>query len=317
MDKRFYKVISLFIKAVLLIASFYYIIHKLTTPEALSYYHSINFSTETIWLLLFCFLLMFVNWSLEAVKWKLLIAPYEKISWLQSMQSIFAGVTISIFTPNRVGEFTGRIFFLKKADRLIASLRSIVGSFLQLSVTMIAGITGIWIYVGKGYNTQTPLYSIFDHQRKFMLLLIVCSTFVVALAMMRLSFFAKLKHQMKEIFNMRKSELIGVFLLSVFRYLIFTLQYYLLVLAVGVKMEMMPACMLISIIFFINAVIPSFALTEIVVRSAVAVYVFSILDPAQPLLIATASLLLWSINLAIPALIGSTFIGKLQLFRSH
>jgi len=317
MDKRFYKVISLFIKAVLLIASFYYIIHKLTTADALASYHSISFSNETLSQLLFCFILMFVNWSLEAVKWKLLIAPYEEISWMQSLQSIFAGVTISIFTPNRVGEFTGRIFFLKKADRLIASLKSIVGSFLQLTITMIAGVVGIWMYIEKGYNTQTPLYAIFDHQRKFMLLLILCSTFVVALAMIRLSFFAKLKHQMKEIFNTKKSELLWVLLLSVIRYMIFTFQYYLLIVALGVQVELMPACMLISIVFFINAVIPSFALTEIVVRSAVAVYVFNSIEPAQPFLIASASLLLWSINLAIPALIGSSFIGKLQFFKSH
>lgn len=317
MDKRFYKVISLFIKAVLLIASFYYIAYKLTTPDALASYHSISFSNEAIALLLFCFILMVVNWSLEAVKWKLLIAPYEEISWLLSLQSIFAGVTISIFTPNRVGEFTGRIFFLKKADRLVASLKSIVGSFLQLSVTMIAGIIGIWLYIEKGYNSRTPLYSIFDNERKFMLLLILCSTFVVSLIMIRLSFFAKLKYQMKEIFNIKKSELLWVFLLSIIRYAIFTYQYYLLVLALGVEIELMPACMLITIIFFINSVIPSFALTEIVVRSAVAVYVFSILEPAQPVLIASASLLLWSINLAIPALIGSTFIGKLQFFKTH
>lgn len=317
MDKRFYKVISLFIKAVLLIASFYYIIYKLTTPDALASYHSIIFSNETIILLLFCFILMFVNWSLEAVKWKLLIAPYEEITWLQSIQSIFAGVTISIFTPNRIGEFTGRIFFLKKADRLMASIRSIVGSFLQLSVTMIAGIIGIWVYIEKGYNSRTPLFAIIDQQQKFMLLLILSSTCVVTLIMIRLSFFAKLKYQMKEIFNIRKSELLRAFLLSILRYAIFTFQYYLLVLALGVEVEPIPACMLITIIFFINSVIPSFALTEIVVRSAVAVYVFSILEPAQPVLIASASLLLWIINLAVPALIGSSFIGKFQIFKTH
>jgi hypothetical protein len=317
MDKRFYKVISLFIKAILLIASFYYITQKLTTPDAVATFHSITFSNETSLLLVFCLILMFFNWNLEAMKWKLLIAPYEEISWLQSMQSILAGITISIFTPNRVGEFTGRIFFLKTADRLIASLKSIVGSCIQLSITLIAGMTGIWMYIKNGYNVKLPLHSLFDHQRKFLFLLALCGICMVLLAMIRWSFFTKWKHQVKEIFNIKKTVFITVFALSLTRYAIFTFQYYLLVLALGVEIELVQACMLISIIFFITALIPSFALTEIVVRSAVAVYIFSILEPAQPLLIASASLLLWLINLAIPALIGSTFIGKLQFFKTH
>ena len=85
----------------------------------------------------------------------------------------------------------------------------------------------------------------------------------------------------------------------------------------GVAIEPVQAFILIAITFFITSVIPTFALTEIVVRSAVAVYIFGILDPAQPLLIASASLLLWIINLAIPALIGSVFIGKLQFFKTQ
>lgn len=316
MDKRFYKVISLFIKAIILIASFYYIIQKLNTPGVVTPLGYILFSNETIWLLLLGCLLMVFNWSLEAAKWRLLIAPYEKISWIQSLQSIFAGVTISIFTPNRVGEFTGRVFFLKKADRLTASIRSIIGSMLQLTITILAGIAGICMYIKNGYNSKVPIQSLFDQQQIFLFPLFAIGFLISLLALMRLSFFMKWKHQLKELLNVKRRDLLQAFLLSFGRYLVFTLQYYLLLLAVGVKTEWMQACILISIAFFINAVIPSFALTEIVVRSAVAVYIFSILDPAQPLEVATASLLLWIINLAIPALIGSTSIGKLQFFKS-
>jgi uncharacterized membrane protein YbhN (UPF0104 family) len=316
MDKRFYKVISLFMKAILLIASFYFVVHKLTTPNALISYHNIHFSNKTISLLLFCFVLMFLNWGLEAAKWKLLIATYEELSWMQSLQSIFAGISISIFTPNRIGEFTGRIFFLKKANRLTASIRSIAGSAIQLGVTMISGIAGVWIYIRNGYHWKVPLYSIIDHQQKFVFALILVITLVVAMAMLRLFFFTKLKEQVREIRKVKQTEWFLVLLLSIARYIVFTLQYYLLILAFGVNIGFIQACVLITIIFFITSVIPSFALTEIVVRSAVAVYLFSVLDPAQPLFITSASLMLWVINLAIPALIGTTFMSKLQFFRT-
>jgi uncharacterized membrane protein YbhN (UPF0104 family) len=277
----------------------------------------VEFSVTTTGCLLICVLLMFLNWGLEAKKWQLLVGTYEKISWLQSFQSILAGITISIFTPNRVGEFTGRIFFLKEADKLKASVKSMLGSFLQLSVTFIAGFIAMGLYIQLGYDKVVPLFSIFNKQKNDVLLLIGCILLIIFLFLFRLSFFARLKHQFKEILTTGKSELMNVFALSVCRYLVFTLQYYLLIRALDVEIGMGTAFILIALTFFITSVIPSFALTEIIVRSAVAVYIFSILDPAQPLSIATASFLLWIINLAIPAIAGSIFIGKLQFFKSY
>ena len=317
MDKRFYKVISLFIKAILLIASIFYILHKLTGPEVLASCHHLLRSTETIWLFFFSFTLMFLNWGLEALKWKLLMQSYEEMSWLQALQAIFAGVAISIFTPNRVGEFTGRIFFLKKADRVVASVRSMVGNFFQLSITLIAGIAGIWLYVRNGYDMKTSLFSIIQKEKQLLLLIPIMCTLIGMLIFLRMPYFEKWKQLLKESFKITRSEALRLWLLSLTRYLVFTFQYYLLVRAVGIPMDLIQAFTLISIVFFITSLIPSFALTEIVVRSAVAVYIFNALVPGEPLLIASASLFLWVINLAVPALIGSTFIGKLQFFKTQ
>ena len=88
---------------------------------------------------------MFVNWSLEALKWKLLISPLESISYKTSLKGIFSGITMSIFTPNRVGEFAGRVFFLEKADKIQASIMSLIGSLMQLVITIIAGVLAYYI----------------------------------------------------------------------------------------------------------------------------------------------------------------------------
>ena len=145
-DKHFYKVISLFIKAMLLAASFYYIIQKIIIHSIVDSIHQIPLTPLTIFYLLLVVALMGCNWLLEARKWQLLIAPLEQISIFTSIQSILAGITISIFTPNRIGEFAGRIFFLKKADKLKASVKSMVGSFIQLSITIFAGFIAIGVY---------------------------------------------------------------------------------------------------------------------------------------------------------------------------
>src|SRR5262245_18389218 len=50
-------------------------------------------------------LLMFVNWSLEAVKWQRMLGRLEPIGFLRSLEAVFTGLTVSFFTPNRVGEY--------------------------------------------------------------------------------------------------------------------------------------------------------------------------------------------------------------------
>jgi hypothetical protein len=317
MDKRFYKVISLFIKAILLAASFYYIFQKSTASGGLASFDRIVLSATNAGYLLTVCILMFFNWGLEARKWQLLIAPYEKISLLRSLQSILTGITIGIFTPNRVGEFTGRIFFLEKADRFQASVKSIIGSFIQLCITFIAGIIAIWAYHKNQYDEIAPLTHLFDPEKKYQLLLIILAVLILLLALFRIPFVAKRKHYLSAFLKIEKAELLHVSILAAIRYLVFTTQYYLILLLLGIEIEGSMAFILIALSFFIISIIPTFALTEIIVRSAVAVYVFSILVPAQPVLVASASFLLWLINLAIPALIGSMFLGKFQLFKAH
>ena len=59
--------------------------------------------------------MMFLNWFLESLKWRFLISKIEKISINRSIRAIFSGITISTFTPNRIGEYGGRVFCLEKS----------------------------------------------------------------------------------------------------------------------------------------------------------------------------------------------------------
>ena len=82
---------------------------------------------------------MFLNWLLDAVKWKFLIKKEEEVSLWLSIKAVFLGITVSIFTPNRVGEFGGRVFCLEKANRIKAVLITILGNMGQLLATTIFG----------------------------------------------------------------------------------------------------------------------------------------------------------------------------------
>ena len=86
-------------------------------------------------------LMMFLNWFLEALKWQFLIKKIEEISFSRSVRAVFSGITVSAFTPNRVGEYGGRVFCLEKADRIQAVFITIIGSMAQLITTILSRLT--------------------------------------------------------------------------------------------------------------------------------------------------------------------------------
>jgi hypothetical protein len=74
--------------------------------------------------------------------------------------------------------------------------------------------------------------------------------------------------------------------------------------------------MMISLIFFVQSILPSFALTEIGIRGAVAVYFFShITDNTTGIILSAFSL--WLINIILPSLTGIIFVIKANVFDKH
>ncbi|MCW3072651.1 MAG: hypothetical protein JWO44_2541 [Bacteroidetes bacterium] len=311
---RAYKVTSLLIKAAILILSTGYILHKLTSADPdsnffiASQYITVNYS-----LLFLTCLLMFFNWGIEALKWKILIAPLEHISFKTAMQSVFAGVTVSIFMPNRVGEFAGRIFFLEKADKVEATLKNFLGSFMQLSMTLIVGILALVPMMREG-SLQSPVIS---ESRGMLLLVAFAAAFVlpVVLNRYREKFSAKVQSYFKVVFDTDRKTLLTVLFLSALRYAVFLLQYALVLCAFGVWLDPLLSVQLIAVTFLVTSLVPSFAFTEISTRGAAAMYLFSAYT-TETAAVVTASLVIWIINLAAPAIIGSAFTWKLKFFRS-
>jgi uncharacterized membrane protein YbhN (UPF0104 family) len=255
---------------------------------------------------------MLINWSLEAMKWKMLIVPLERISFLSSLKSIFAGVTVSIFTPNRVGEFAGRVFYLNTDDKIKASLMSIVGSILQLLVTIVGGVTAYFIL--NRYSDNLWKFTFFISRTYLLIILVLLIAAILVVFYFKRNFFVNYKKYIEVFTSYSSGKIFSVFVLSVIRYAVFTTQFYLILKLFGIEAEPLILYALIAFSFFVISVVPTFAFTEIAVRGATAVYIFSYIK-ADPASVIAASLLLWTINLAFPALIGSFFVLKLKFFK--
>jgi uncharacterized membrane protein YbhN (UPF0104 family) len=276
-------------------------------------------------------LLMIVNWSLEAIKWRFLISKFEKISFLTSMQAVFSGLTVSIFTPNRIGEYFGRVFILKQINPLKGILITILGSMAQLVVYLLSGLI-CFVYFLDHYVGAPAFFGSYFSGIAY--LSVIGFALIITGLFMNVSFITgianrilsrkwrKLRHYLKTFSLFSKKELLIVLLISALRYCVFTFQYYFLLKYFGIDLPAFQLIIAIAVIFFIMTAIPTFALAELGIRSTVAVWVIGTMlkvngqdASSATIAIITSASALWVINLGIPALIGSAFVMKLRFFK--
>jgi len=282
-------------------------------------------------LILIVFALMFVNWAIESFKWKYLMKKIERIGFWKSFQAVFTGITISIFTPNRIGEYFGRVFILNTSSRIEGILVTVLGSMSQLIVTILTGSFALLAFI--------PLFM--SHYWNFNgYIFYTMGAIVIGFNMLMLGFYLNvsflstwkeriLRKGLKKIRNFLRifafyhtRELLKVLLLSFLRYMVFSFQFYLLLKIFAVPIQLVDAFIVTSLIYFVMAVIPTIALTELGIRGSVALYFFGIYfeqSTGMPETIRfgifAATTILWIINLGIPALTGSIFVFHLKFFR--
>jgi uncharacterized membrane protein YbhN (UPF0104 family) len=309
-----YKVISLFIKAVILLLSIVYIFNKLVVANELNFLVQ-ELKISKLSYVVLVFVLMFVNWGLEAWKWQYLLKPLERISFIKSLQSVFSGVTVSIFMPNRIGEFAGRIFYLEKADKIKATIKNFIGSISQLTVTLVFGLAAIAFAY---YQNVLRLDEIELVKKNYWWILMLLVLFLIGcfflLKFYGAKFFGTKANYLEAFYDVNYKQWLYVFVLSMLRYIVFLMQFYILLMAFDIPVAFQTAVTVIALLFFVSSFIPSFATTEVITRGATAVYLFNLAN-VDTSLVVIVSLLLWIINLAIPALLGGLFVWKMKFFK--
>ena len=318
------KKISAFIKLGIVCLALWFLYQKVFSNESYSevktQFLSILSDGSYIELVL-VFFLMFINWSIDAIKWQFLVSKLEKVSFWLALKAVFLGITVSIFTPNRIGEFGGRVFCLQQADRLKAVLVTIFGNITQLVTTIIFGVLAFLFF--------SSLYThlLFTKSDYGIYILLVLSVVVFAVLIYLLynvsqlsSLFSRWKFLDKyksyaPVFSLFSSKDISkVLFLSMLRYGVYSFQFYLLIKFANIEINLLQSLTMSALTFLSMSIIPTIALTELGVRGSVAIYFFGFLS-SNAIGIMTASFALWIINLVVPAIIGVFFVYQLKFFR--
>jgi uncharacterized membrane protein YbhN (UPF0104 family) len=319
----FKKYLSILIKIVIVFFSFYFIYNELVHHNDVGRI-SLDSLLDTIInnysLIFIVVLMMFINWMLESLKWKFMIRKIEAISFFTSFRAIFSGITVSSFTPNRIGEYGGRVFCLEKSDRIQAVFITILCSMAQLLTTIIFGSFAFFILHEQFLEDQ---YFIIEISRFSLLVLFVLNIlFVLAYFnvaflinfLWKFSFFNFLRQYINVISLFNFKDLLVTFLYSVFRYLVFSIQFLILLHVFNVDISLYNAIVSVMLVFFFITLTPTITIAEIGVRGSMALLVF-LKFSTNVIGILSSTFLLWIINLIIPAIIGSFFIFSLKFFR--
>ena len=314
----FKKYISIIIKIVVVFFSFYFIYKQLTQNndfESLDFDNILNVLKENSNQIYIVLVMMFMNWLFEALKWRYMIKKIESVSILRSLRAIFTGITVSTFTPNRIGEYGGRVFCLEEGDRIKGVFITVLCSMAQLLTTIIYGSISLFIL----FDEILIDISLFSISLLFVVnFLILISYFKISNIikfLSRLNFLKKLERYL-EVFSIYSfKDLLITFIFSNIRYFIFSLQFIILLNVFGVDVQFVNALLSVMLIFFFITVTPTITIAEIGVRGSVAIFVLGLFS-SNDIGIISATTTLWLINLILPAIIGSFFVFSLKIFRS-
>lgn len=270
----------------------------------ISYFDSVAYNDISIFdglhlqnsILVIFVLLIFsaLNWFGEIKKWHNLIGD---ISINLSAKQSFIAHSLSIFTPQKLGEFGGKCLFYSKAERYkIISLTS-AGHFTQLMSTLFFGVFGAIILIN-----ELNIFQFLSLQWSWSLLLFPAFLLVKPLKL-------QLKIIYKEIKHIERRKIIGAFGWSIFRYLFFAHQFYLLLILFEIQIPYLQSLCAISLVYFVASVLPVFALADALVKGSIALSIFNTIGYTGPSILAIV-FLMWISNVMIPALIGYIWMLK-------
>jgi len=253
-------------------------------------------------------LLWMANLSTEVKKWQLLMRPYHPVTFRAGFQQVLAGSVTAILSPGRVAEPGGRMLLLPREHRETALVTTSLGGFLQ---TMIISIIGVFCLVYSGRSLNLSIFSSWPLITYYLIITLagLILLFSVYYLSSRIPLLQKIKGHLLQLKRLSPVLSIKIICWTIIRYSIYQVQFYLWLKFFNYPLLFSQFILLSPIYFYIITIIPSFLLADVGIRGTVSIFVFAPLLTQEALLLA-AILLLWLLNVAIPALLGSLILIK-------
>jgi hypothetical protein len=260
-------------------------------------------------LIIIAFSLSPLNWLCEAKKWHYLINKIEPLSFAGAFASVMTGLATALVTPSKVGDFAGRILYVKNKNKLRAIFASLITSLSQTLVTFVLGLAGL-IYLNIYYPGQWQLIAL-------LVAILICALLgycyfrieLLADWAERYKWLRKIVIAIRVLRRYDKKDLLRILALSALRFCIYNLQFVVFLQVFGIDASPAALLALSACMFWMITVIPSFFVADLGVRAYVANLVFVHTGiVGNSVSIIAASYMVWLLNWALAAVIGSLLV---------
>lgn len=256
-----------------------------------------------------------LNLWLQYRRWALIVSPFfPHLSSRVLRTALFSGLALGFATPARIGEFGGRVWAVGQDKALLVSGLTLFDKLLAQWTTLTFGFLAFAAFTLR-LSWSQPAWA----SGSLLLALILTALGWHALRHARQwtglldripsrRLTTLLHHIVTALDRYPTSLLRNLLVLNVLFYCTFVLQFVLLLSAFH-AMPLPTALMGTGTLMLVKTLIPPITLAELGIREGVAVFVFSALG-TPPAAALQAALLLFTINLVIPAIIGVFFLRQ-------
>lgn len=262
-----------------------------------------NISSSSYLNIAILLLFSILNWVFETLKWKALSSHCTLITSKESTKQVLKAHVVSLITPAKIGEYGAKALFFPTQQRKHILFLNLLGNLYQMAATTLSGVIGI----GVGIALLFPKYVGY-----YFICILIAALFAWLLPKMlqktpwtlkgyswqRIKEFTKTIHT-----RVKRKALVYSFV----RYVLFAHQFYFLLLVFDVEISYALGMSLITMMYFVSSLVPMLQLFDVVIKSGVAVALFSWVEVPE-LTIVSITALMWLFNVALPILPGSYFI---------
>ncbi len=301
------------IKLSIVIGAFYFIYSKLAENQNLDFSIFMQFLAENDQFssknIIFLIILSIFNWFFEIAKWQELVRSIKKISFKNALEQSLGGLTASLITPNRIGDYGAKAIYHPPNHRKRIVLLNLIGNMSQMGITTLIGSVGLIVFVNH-YDIEVDYYRV----ARFFLVLVILAVFItLGWYQERVKIKGYSIKKLIEIIKKVKHRTIYICMLyALIRYLIFSFQFYFLLILFGVSVDYMYAMMVISSMYLLASIVPSITIFDVIIKGSVAVFLFGYVD-VNELTVLSIIMIMWILNFAIPSIFGSYFVLNFNL----
>lgn len=264
-------------------------------------------------------ILMPLNWFFETQKWLALMRRIEPIQLGTALKTVLIGLTCSLFTPNRVGEYGGRIMLVSKEKRFRAVFAVLIGASSQWIVLILGGW---WALVGACYwgfinltLVDTTMLLAIGIVASLFLWTIYFNLSTLVYYCLRFKWTRKwaIPLQQSLLESYTHKELLQALAYSVIRYLTYSFQYVCLLYFFGFEASIVATFLGVLVVYLLQTGIPLPPSTGLLARGNIALLIFGYISISNsaPSIILASTFSLWLINVVLPGVIGGFFMMQL------